>query len=406
MIFQTLDDKTECVGIYTHNQLVFDPESFPEDLTTTWKYAPYLRDLDVDYISLYLEGGKIGDSIPEYLQDDWDDVSKRILAFKRSLAISQVDTYDNCFFDLVPKRFLMDFCEVKNKICEHITKTVKKPERYDFYKHISMMLGDIATRRISIDKKRVKTFETSQKLKNQAKMILKNKPYVDYDQFGTRTGRLTTKKGSFPILTLNKEFRSAVLPQNDYFIELDFNGAEVRTLLGLLGKSQPEEDVHDFHLKNIFTDIHTRNEAKVAFFAWLYGSKTAVNRRDMQKLASFYEKDRLLKEYWDGSTVRTPFRKEMPDVSEHHALNYLVQSTAAELTLKQALKMEYLLRNRSSGSNIAFLIHDAVVLDMKKEDENLIKPLLALMSSTNFGTFRVNIKRGKTLGSMKDIQVG
>ena len=126
----------------------------------------------------------------------------------------------------------------------------------------------------------------------------------------------------------------------------------------------------------------------------------------MQKLASFYEKDRLLKEYWDGKTVRTPFRKEMPDVSEHHALNYLVQSTAAELTLKQALKMEYLLRNRSSGSNIAFLIHDAVVLDMKKEDENLIKPLLALMSSTNFGTFRVNIKRGKTLGSMKDIQVG
>ena len=96
----------------------------------------------------------------------------------------------------------------------------------------------------------------------------------------------------------------------------------------------------------------------------------------------------------------------MPDVSEHHALNYLVQSTTAELTLKQALKMEYLLRNRSSGSNIAFLIHDAVVLDMKKEDESLIKPLLALMSSTNFGTFRVNIKRGKTLGSMKDIQVG
>ena len=406
MIFQTLDDKTECVGIYTHNQLVFDPGHFPEDLKTTWKYAPYLRDLDVDYISLYLEGGKISDNIPEYLQDDWDDVSKKILAFKRSLAISQVDTYDNCFFDLVPKRFLMDFCEVKNKICEHILKTVKKPERYDFYKHISMMLGDIATRKISIDTKRVKSFEASQKLKNQAKMILKNKPYADYNQFGTRTGRLTTKKGSFPILTLSKEFRSAVLPQNDYFIELDFNGAEVRTLLGLLGKPQPTEDVHDFHLNNIFTDVHNRNDAKVAFFAWLYGSKSAVNQRDMQKLASFYEKGRLLKEYWDGSTVRTPFRKEMPDVSEHHALNYLVQSTAAELTLKQALKMEYLLRNRSSGSNIAFLIHDAVVLDMKKEDENLIKPLLALMSSTNFGTFRVNIKRGKTLGSMKDIQVG
>ena len=406
MLFQTLDDKTECVGIYTNNSLLFDLEEFPKNLTATWKYAPYLRDLDVDYVSLYLEGGKIGDNIPEYLSDDWDDVSKKILAFKRSLTISQVNTHENCFFDLVPDRFLVDFCEVKNKICQHILKTVKKPDRYDFHRHISMMLGDIATRKVLIDTKRVKTFQSSVKLKNQANMILNNKPYVDYNQFGTKTGRLTTKKGSFPILTLSKEFRSAVLPQNDYFIELDFNGAEVRTLLGLLGKPQPAEDVHDFHLENVFTNINTRDEAKVAFFAWLYGSKTAVGRQDMQKLASFYEKDRLLEEYWDGNTVRTPFRKAIPDTSEHHALNYLVQSTAAELTLKQALKMEYLLRKQSSGSNIAFLIHDAIVLDMKKEDENLIKSLVSLMSSTNFGTFKVNIKRGKTLGSMKDIQVG
>jgi len=28
------------------------------------------------------------------------------------------------------------------------------------------------------------------------------------------------------------------------------------------------------------------------------------------------------------------------------------------------------------------------------------------MGSTNFGKFRVNIKRGKTLGSMKDIRLG
>jgi hypothetical protein len=52
------------------------------------------------------------------------------------------------------------------------------------------------------------------------------------------------------------------------------------------------------------------------------------------------------------------------------------------------------------------LIHDAVVVDMKKEDEHLLKSLVALMGSTNFGKFMVNIKRGKTLGSMKDMQVG
>lgn len=406
MYFQTLDDKTECVGIYANNQLFFDSNEFPENIKYTWKYAPYLRDLDVEYISLYLEGKSIGETIPEYLKDDWEDVSQKITAFKRSLSLAQVDTYENCFFDLVPQRFLIEFCEVKNKITEYIFKNTERPSRYEFYKHVCMMLEDISNRPVQIDRQTVASYSDVPKLKNQANSLLNCNPSVHYNQFGTKTGRLTTKKGSFPILTLNKEFRSAIRPQNDFYIELDFNGAEVRTLLGLLGKEQPTGDVHNFHLENIFTETTNRERAKTDFFAWLYGSRTAVTRQNAQKLSSFYEKSTLLEKHWDGDTVRTPFRKEIPGASEHHALNYLVQSTAAELTLKQALKVDYLLRERSSGSCVAFLIHDAIVIDMKKEDEHLIKPLIALMGSTNFGKFMVNIKKGKTLGSMKGMQVG
>lgn len=406
MIFQTLDDKSDCVGIYTHNSLIFDPDQFPDSLSKTWKYAPYLRDLDVDYVSLYLEGGKIADNIPEYLQDDWEDVSRKVQAFKRSLSISKVDTFENCFFDLVPQRFLMEFCEVKNKICEHILKTIEKPKRYKFYKHISMMLGDIAAQPIKINTREVKSLAKVPKLANQAKAILASPPHVSYNQFGTKTGRLTTKRGSFPILTLNKAFRSAILPTNDYYLELDFNGAEVRTLLGLLEKPQPDDDVHDYHLQEVFTDLVSREDAKVAFFSWLYGAKSSDMRAQADKLASFYEKDLLLNKYWDGSTVRTPFGKQISDTSRHHALNYLVQSTAAELTLKQALKLEHVLKKHSCGSTVAFLIHDAVVLDMKNEDEHLINTLVSLMTSTNFGKFKVNIKRGKTLGSMRASRLG
>ena len=128
MIFQTLDDKADCVGIYTNNQLIFDTLEFPKGLTATWKYVPYLRGMEIDYATLYLEGRSILSSIPEYLQDDWDDISKKIIAFKRSLAISHVDTLENCFFDLVPSRFLVEFCEVKNKITKHILDSIKKPD--------------------------------------------------------------------------------------------------------------------------------------------------------------------------------------------------------------------------------------------------------------------------------------
>tara|TARA_R110002126_G_scaffold63966_1_gene164010 strand:- start:1568 stop:2788 length:1221 start_codon:yes stop_codon:yes gene_type:complete len=406
MIFQTLDDKTECVGIYTDNQLLFNIEEFPDTLTSTWKYAPYLRDQDVEYISLYLEGAPLTEHVPEYLQDDWSDVSRKISAFKRSLSISHVDMAQNCFFDLVPSRFLIEFCEVKNKITEHILKTLPRPRRYEFYKHISILLGDIRSQTIKIDPRILGTYASDPKLGAHARKILECAPYVDYNQFGTKTGRLTTARDTFPILTMNKVFRPAVLPSNDCFVEMDFNGAEVRTLLGMLNKPQPAEDVHDFHLTEIFKNLTTRDEAKVAFFAWLYGSRAAASSPEAAALEKYYDKQQLLDTYWQNETVVTPFRKEIHGVDRHYALNYLVQSTSAELTLKQALKIDHVLRTRGTGSRIAFIIHDAIVLDMKNEDMHLYKMLHRLMSSTNFGTFGVNVKKGLTLGSMKEEAIG
>ena len=71
MLFQTLDDKSECVGIYCDDKLVFDPDLFPEDLTATWKYCTYLKNLgNIEYANLYLQGSPLEAAIPEYLQDE------------------------------------------------------------------------------------------------------------------------------------------------------------------------------------------------------------------------------------------------------------------------------------------------------------------------------------------------
>ena len=72
--------------------------------------------------------------------------------------------------------------------------------------------------------------------------------------------------------------------------------------------------------------------------------------------------------------------------------------------MKQALKVEHLLRTQSRGSELAFIIHDSLVLDMKKEDIPLLKSIIYLMSSTNFGHFGVNIKKGLSLGSLKEVR--
>tara|TARA_R110000824_G_scaffold139990_5_gene305493 strand:+ start:1250 stop:2305 length:1056 start_codon:yes stop_codon:yes gene_type:complete len=346
-----------------------------------------------------LEGKAIEDVIPEYLQDDWSDVTERIAAFKRSLRLAKVSRSENCFFDLVPSRFLSEWCEVKNQITGHVLETVPRPERYDFYKHVAMLIGDIATQEVKFDRRFITSFVGHNKLGNYASKMLAVNPRVCYNQFGTKTGRLTTKKNTLPILTLPKSFKKAITPQNDYFLEIDFNGAEVRTLLGILEKQQPAGDIHEFHLHHVFSNFDSRSQAKEAFFAWLYGAKKAVNIQQQHQLDAYYQKEHVLQKYYQGGRVTTPYGKTIMNVDAHHALNYIIQSTTAELCLKQFLKVNYLL-SRTASSRVSFLVHDAIVLDMSHEDETVIPDIIDLMRSTNFGNFAVNIKKGKNLGEM------
>ena len=402
LIFQTLDDKKECVGIYCDNELYFDEVEFPSDLTATWSYAEHLRELDVEYANLYLQGQKVEDVIPEFLADDWSDVTKKLGAFQRSLLLSQVNMMDNCIYDLVPKRFLIDMCEVKNRITKHVLNKVPKPERYQFTLQVCKMLEAIAGEPLKINKKRIKSY-SSNKNSSQLQSVLEASPYIKYNQFGTITGRLTTTKGSFPILTLKKSLRDIVEPQNDCFIEMDFNGAEARVMLGLLGKPQPDYDIHQFHAKEVFSAAYGRDKLKQMFFSWLYGAKAIQNTTEGKILDSFYDKEIILSEYWDGNRVRNTYKREIENVDKHHALNYIVQSTAADLTLLQALKIDHFLRINKCKSRICCIIHDSIIMDFSNEDMPYLSAIKKLMKSTKFGDFKINISKGANLGNLKEI---
>ena len=167
--------------------------------------------------------------------------------------------------------------------------------------------------------------------------------------------------------------------------------------------AQPPEDVHTFHSRTVFGGDKKREDVKTAFFAWLYGSRSAETRKFGGILEKFYQKEKILDQYWDGKKVHTPFRKVIENVDEHHALNYIVQSTCAELTLLQALKIKRLLESRDSQTKIACLIHDAIILDFSNSDFPYLQDIIKLMSSTRFGAFKVNTSRGKNLGDMKEV---
>ena len=180
-------------------------------------------------------------------------------------------------------------------------------------------------------------------------------------------------------------------------MELDFNAAELRTLLALAGQEQPQNDIHDWNVKNIFNSSMTREEAKVKTFSWLYSSK---ENKDLERL---YNKDFVRNKYWDGFKIKTDYGRIMENVDEHHALNYIIQSTTIDMVHEQAYKVYELLKGRKS--TIAFLIHDAVYIDLAEEDRYEILNLLDTFKRTRYDVFKVNVSAGKTLGDMKELRL-
>ena len=391
MLFQTLDNKQECIGIYLDGSLFFDEVGILKDYDgkRTWSYAPYLEGCHVEYAYLYCGLGLDG-ACPDSLRADWEFVNTKLQAFVRSFIEAKVSLDDNCFFDLVPERFLKDYCYVKDQICNYVFENYERPANYDHLLATSKLLHKIAFQKLNLNWSNMRTHFHRESVRTQTQKLKVATPYCKYNLFGTKTGRLTTRKNSFPILTLPKEMRFVIEPRNDFFASFDFNGAELRTLLALGGSKQPLEDVHEWNRVNVYRKIGSREKAKKRLFSWLY------NPDSRDHLSSrFYDRDKLVEKHWDGTHVSTPYGRRI-EVDRRKALNYLIQSTTSDMVLEQAVKLDEFLEGRKS--RIAFIIHDEVVLDMDRSEAHLLPQMREIFGDTRFGTYMVGSKEGSDYG--------
>ena len=93
----------------------------------------------------------------------------------------------------------------------------------------------------------------------------------------------------------------------------------------------------------------------------------------------------------------------MIEADKHHALNYIVQSTAADLFLRQMIGVWKLLKGKQS--QIAFCLHDSLVIDLAEKDTAIINEIKEEFAKTELGSFKVNIFGGKNFGEMKRMNV-
>jgi len=390
-----LDHKTDCVGYFANNRIKPGHELPLEG--ETWELSPHLVGDRYEVARIYSGGATLSEVCPAEMTEEWEGIKKTLRACLKAFRTSNLLLAENCFYDVVPEFFLYQYLNAKNNITQHVLETYERPKNYDAMYDLIELSMDIRSRPLNVDVGPIKHLLSSVRGKNFQKTLQSVKHVCDYNPWGTITGRLATQGATFPILTMNKEFRSCLSPTNDWFIELDFNAAELRTLLALTGADQPRNDIHDWNVKNIFDDNLTRDEAKVKTFAWLYSSK---ENKDLEGL---YNKDLVRNKYWDGLKITTDYGRIIENVDEHHALNYIVQSTTIDMVHEQAYKVYELLKGRKS--HIAFLIHDAVYIDLAEEDRYEILNLLDTFKKTRYDIFKVNVSAGKNLGAMKELKL-
>lgn len=204
---------------------------------------------------------------------------------------------------------------------------------------------------------------------------------VEYDRFGTRTGRLTVKSGP-NILVLRKDQRSFMRSafSDGVICALDFKALEPHIVLYEAGLDTPEGDIYDGVNAALFDSQYDRNTIKTAIISELYGiSKSSLGLRLQihgEKLDKFIStirrhfqtphlKQRLKEELRTNGFLRNRFGRPLRlDLEQDNLLvNTFTQSSGVDVAL---LGFDAILqRLGADGVRPLFVLHDAIILDVR-----------------------------------------
>ena len=419
MYFSILDSREECFGFFFDGEIHFT--ELPEERTRTWAPTSSLSGDRYEYAKVLCGGKTLEEVCPKHLRGEFLKRRERLLAFRRSFHLSKINLSEHCFYDMVPVEDIRKYFFVQDKIVKHVFKTYEKSKNFHHQCRMLEFFNKLSSKEIKTDTKGLVLNAGTPKVRKFLKTFNTNfSNKIKYNFLRTKTGRLTTdgvsdlegtlfdeffelgtqynnKKRSFPILTLDADFRSLIIPDNDLIMELDYNAAELRVFLSLSGKEQPSGDLHEWNSTFLNVD---RQQAKRSVIAYMYGDKNS----DVGELEKLYNVNVVKEKFYDAKReiAKTHFGKRI-ETDDFHAVNHIVQGTAAEMVMRQLLKIEKLLTSRKSY--VKMCLHDSVIIDLSREDMDLFFDIVETFTVTELGKYPCRIKAGKNFGNMKEIHI-
>jgi len=222
--------------------------------------------------------------------------------------------------------------------------------------------------------------------------IKDNVTYTYYNLYNV-TSRPTNAFNSvnYAAIPHKEQHRQAILPQNDLFVEFDFDGYHLRLLSEQIGYELTQESAHKQLAKLYFKKDEISDDeysaAKQINFQALYG-KIPAKYRDLEvfkKIQSFID------DLWDtlqhSGYVEAPiskrrFTSKLEKMNPQKLMNYVMQNLETSRNILILKKVLDFLEDKKT--KVALYTYDAILFDFSKEDgKELLETLETLLSQNN-----------------------
>ena len=246
----------------------------------------------------------------------------------------------------------------------------------------------------------VETFSPRDPLYN----IVDNKVLTSYNLYNA-TSRPTNSFNSinFAAIPHTEKHRKTFRPQNDYFVEFDFDGYHLRLLSEQINYKLTSESAHKQLAKLYFGKDEITDEeytqAKQINFQAIYG-KIPEEHKDLKIFKEIQEYiDAMWNMFNDNGIIWNPqsskqFTKALKDMHPAKLMNYMMQSLETSnniLILKEVLR--YL---KDKKTKIALFTYDALLFDFSKEDgKKTLEEIQKILEKD--GKYPVKFKFSKSL---------
>jgi hypothetical protein len=215
-----------------------------------------------------------------------------------------------------------------------------------------------------------KYFETPWK----GRSLRDSKVYSSYNLYNI-TSRPTNAFNSINFLAFNKEnsSRTAFIPQNDAFVEFDFDGYHIRLIADAMHTDIPQnQSIHEYLGKQYFGKDELTSEeyqeAKKITFRQMYNGV-----EDEYKHIEFFEDvaiavDAMWTTYKGNGFLELPNRRRLTleNANPQKLFNYYIQCLETVNNVKKLDKLKSYLQDKQS--KVLLVVYDSILIDYAASD--------------------------------------